>query len=142
MVHGLEEIRRMNNENTSQDFGCRVGEWAEARNIIHGTSPGKQLKKLLEEVGELAAAIATGDLEEAKDGIGDTAVVLAVIAKQLGLRFEGCCEHAWNEIKNRKGRIVGGVFVKEADLTSAQCEEGCIDPVVCDINKKCTRDSK
>lgn len=30
--------------------------------------------------------------------------------------FKTCIDTAWDEIKDRKGRMIGGVFVKEADL--------------------------
>lgn len=37
------------------------------------------------------------------------------LAERAGFTFEECCAHAWNEIKDRKGRMVpGGAFVKEA----------------------------
>lgn len=36
------------------------------------------------------------------------------IAGAYGLDFTACCEHAWNQIKDRRGRMVpGGAFVKE-----------------------------
>lgn len=36
------------------------------------------------------------------------------IAASSGLDFMGCCESAWHEIKDRKGRMVtGGAFVKD-----------------------------
>jgi|SRR5690625_1212883 len=39
---------------------------------------------------------------------------LLYIAMNYGLDFMDCCEHAWNEIKDRKGRMVpGGAFVKD-----------------------------
>lgn len=31
------------------------------------------------------------------------------------LIFEDCLEMAWNEIKDRKGELVDGVWVKEAE---------------------------
>lgn len=41
---------------------------------------------------------------------------LAGISAIRGLDLMDCCEHAWNEIKDRKGRMVaGGAFVKEGD---------------------------
>lgn len=40
----------------------------------------------------------------------------AAVAKRNGFDFMACIEMAWNEIKDRKGRMVDGVFVKEADL--------------------------
>lgn len=41
---------------------------------------------------------------------------LVIIAAQLGLSFEGCVAAAYDEIKDRKGRMVNGVFIKEGDL--------------------------
>lgn len=39
---------------------------------------------------------------------------LLYIAASNELDFLDCCEHAWNEIKDRKGRMVaGGAFVKD-----------------------------
>ena len=39
---------------------------------------------------------------------------LKAIAEVNGLDFMQCCESAWNEIKDRKGKMVeGGAFVKE-----------------------------
>ena len=39
---------------------------------------------------------------------------LIYIAENHGLDFMDCCEHAWDEIKYRKGRMVeGGFFVKD-----------------------------
>lgn len=42
---------------------------------------------------------------------------LGSICVDNDLRFEVCCLRAWNEIKDRKGRMVaGGAFVKEGDV--------------------------
>lgn len=41
---------------------------------------------------------------------------LECFARDAGLDFDDCCEAAWNEIKDRKGRMVaGGAFVKEGE---------------------------
>lgn len=34
----------------------------------------------------------------------------------LDVDFENCVQSAWDEIKDRKGRMIDGVFVKEGDL--------------------------
>jgi NTP pyrophosphatase (non-canonical NTP hydrolase) len=93
-----------------------IRQWAHARNIIRGATPEKQFVKLIEEVGELANGIAKSRLDEIMDGIGDAVVVLTVLAEQYDITIEHCIELAWNEIKDRKGRMVNGIFVKEADL--------------------------
>jgi NTP pyrophosphatase (non-canonical NTP hydrolase) len=94
-------------------FGKRVAEWAEARNLILGSTPLKQMEKLDEELGELEDGLENNDLYLIKDSIGDACVVLAVMAAQLGVDFEECLELAWHEIKDRKGSMQNGIFVKE-----------------------------
>lgn len=41
---------------------------------------------------------------------------LRTIAKYENLKFEDCLSKAWNEIKDRKGKLIDGVWVKEEDL--------------------------
>jgi hypothetical protein len=56
--------------------------------------------------------------DEIIDGIGDAMVVLTILAAQHNVNLEACVAAAWDEIKDRKGRMINGVFVKEADLTT------------------------
>lgn len=93
-----------------------IRKWASERNIIQGATMQAQFVKLIEEIGELAHGIAKGRPDEVEDGIGDAVVVLTILAAQHGVDIEHCIEVAWNEIKDRKGRMVNGTFVKEADL--------------------------
>lgn len=93
----------------------KVEQWFIDRNL-HVADPTKQMLKLFEELGEVASGMARNDLEEVKDGIGDTLVVLIGLSMQLDLDITGCLEIAYNEIKDRKGKLVNGVFVKEDDL--------------------------
>ena len=90
-----------------------IRSWAEARNLVHGSNPRAQMLKLTEEMGELAAAIARGQHEHTVDAIGDMIVVLTIIAAQTGVEVEDCIATAWNEIKDRRGRMSNGVFVRE-----------------------------
>ncbi len=92
----------------------RVTQWARDRNIIEGTTPQQQFLKLAEEVGELSAALQKMDLLLIQDSLGDINVMVNNIAVQCGLTLEQCQESAWNQIKDRKGKIVNGVFVKES----------------------------
>lgn len=91
----------------------RIRVWAEERNLIKGSTNQAQFLKLLEEVGELSHAIQKGDEPEFIDAIGDVIVVLTIMAAQRGIDTEDCLEHAWLQIKDRKGMMVNGVFVKE-----------------------------
>ena len=67
----------------------------------------------MEETGELAAGLARNDHMEVMDAIGDIVVVLTILAEQLNVDIETCVDAAWNEIKDRKGRLVNGIFIKE-----------------------------
>lgn len=98
----------MNGLNTTYND---VIEWANARNLIKGSTPIGQLGKLVEEVGELAGNICRG--RDVKDDIGDCMVVLTIIAAQKGLTLAECYQHSYEQIKDRKGRMVDGIFVKE-----------------------------
>lgn len=86
--------------------------WAWERNLINGSNPASQAVKLMEEVGELAGGICKNNADVIKDSIGDAFVVLVILAAQMGWSMEECVEAAYNEIKERKGKMVNGVFVK------------------------------
>ncbi len=94
-------------------FEAKVTRWAKDRNIIGGTEPRDQMLKLIEEFGELSTGLQKGNDFYTADAIGDCAVVLCIIAAQCGLSFGECLQSAWDEIKDRKGQVVNGVFVKE-----------------------------
>lgn len=97
------------------DITQRIEKWAEDRNLIDGSDPKSQLLKTMEELGELAKAVNKNDVPEIVDGIGDVVVTLVIIAAQFELDFDLCIESAYKEIKDRKGRMVDGVFIKEGD---------------------------
>ena len=97
-----------------RDWQERVEKWARDKNLIEGSTPSKQLEKLNEEVGELYEGIAKDCKAETRDAIGDVCVVLCIVAAQVGLSFDDCLESAWDEIKDRRGKMVDGIFVKEA----------------------------
>ena len=157
-----------------------IENWAEARNLIEGSTPKKQFIKLMEEFGELCSGVSKNKIDVVKDSIGDCFVVMVILAAQrkkdemrssaeiaeqcryfnvdiesrliealsslnrlsyelsspenisalFGLFFielvevaryfdldiHDCVQAAWDEIKDRKGRMIDGVFVKEGDL--------------------------
>lgn len=92
-----------------------IRDWAHARNLVYGSTTDKQMLKLVEEVGELAASLARNDEYGAFDAIGDVVVVLTILAAQMNVHVETCIDGAWDEIKDRKGKMVDGVFVKEGE---------------------------
>ena len=157
----------------------QIEQWAEERNLIKGSTPQKQMLKLMEEFGELCGGITKNKPDVIKDSVGDCFVVTVILCKQLdleaelyssvvisefkdtsiteqlleavhnlggitipinqgwritkewielfcinlmiialfeGLSFEDCVQHAYDQIKDRKGKMIDGVFVKEEDL--------------------------
>lgn len=92
-----------------------IEQWATDRNL-HTADPTKQMLKLMEETGELASAMARSNDALTKDAVGDIVVVLTVLCTQLNISVEECIRIAYDEIKDRKGKMVNGVFIKEADL--------------------------
>lgn len=144
--------------------------WADEKGLLRPENAEAQYLKVLEETGETAKAILKPadhqyfiDLgqtkEEAiKDGFGDMAVTVIILAKQTecdlldvgcglvasddnfdqlmvmvsrhyvsagsliqidamaqsyGFSLKECLEAAWNEIKDRTGKLVDGSFVKD-----------------------------
>ena len=93
----------------------KVEKWFIDRNL-HTLNGAGQLTKLSEEVGELEDAFITDDRAEEIDAVGDILVVLIGYCMQRDLSLQMCLESAYEEIKDRKGMVVDGVFVKESDL--------------------------
>ncbi|OOF47769.1 hypothetical protein BKK54_11375 [Rodentibacter genomosp. 1] len=161
----------------------KIEQWAEERNLIEGSTPQKQMLKLMEEFGELCSGVVKNKPEVIKDSIGDCFVVLVILNAQYRRKsvnpendfnqnmlipnylykskhiddammiaishfsacYKGgwlpmdwdihnsvealqnianlnyidireCVQHAYNQIKDRKGKMIDGVFVKEEDL--------------------------
>ena len=106
-----------------------VRAWGIAKGITGPTGKGTllgQLEKTQEELDETKeAAMAFRDIDghagrlwdstqaELMDGLGDTFVTLILAAEMAGLRIEDCLAAAYDEIKGRTGKMVGGVFVKD-----------------------------
>jgi len=86
-----------------------------------------QSKKMIEEAMELRTAcffawwqesIADHEIPESieneiTDGIGDTLVTLILLCELTGRSLADCLDYAHEQIKDRKGRIEEGVFVKD-----------------------------
>lgn len=96
------------------EFRANVEHWADARGIYEHSTLQAQVLKAVSEIGELADAAIKGDGEALEDAIGDVVVCLINAAFLAQVDMHECFARAWNEIKDRKGRMVpGGAFVKE-----------------------------
>lgn len=95
------------------DLIKNVIDWANERNLIDGGCPKSQMLKLVSEVGELADNIAKQN--DIRDDIGDVLVLLTILAAQHDLTLGQCLSVAYNDIKDRKGIMLDGVFIKATD---------------------------
>jgi len=106
-----------------QDQFDLIREWATERGLYEKGDIATQFVKLGEEQGELARAIINNNVEEQIDAIGDMVVVLTNLTELININnnnplwppitIEVCVEAAWDQIKNRKGSMKNGTFVKE-----------------------------
>lgn len=90
-----------------------VVRWHYDRNLIDGSTDKDQTLKLQQELGELSDSVCKG--KDIRDDIGDMLVVMLNITERNGISLGECLEKAWDDIKDRKGRMVDGIFVKEGD---------------------------
>lgn len=99
-------------QNNLNELTEKIYQWFDDKKL---SDPIMQYAKLNEEVGEMAHELTRGhrNTQEMKDSIGDTYVTLVGMAHHLGLDISECIDMAYNEIKNRKGKVVDGSFVKE-----------------------------
>ena len=89
----------------------KTSQWHHDRNLIDGATSKDQVLKLIQEVGELSDSVCKG--EDVKDDIGDCIDILINIEEREGTTLEECLAVAYDDIKDRKGRMVDGIFVKE-----------------------------
>ena len=91
--------------------------WGIEKGIIgpggFGTA-ASQAKKTVEEVEELVNAVCADNKAEIIDAIGDIGVTLLMQCHIQGVTFTECLEAAYAVISKRKGKMVDGVFVKDA----------------------------
>lgn len=97
---------------TFEELESLIADWGKSRGLIPGDSRA-QLLKTVEEVGEVASALAKGRREELIDGVGDVIVTLILLARIEGFSVTQALEQAYAEIRDRKGRLVDGIFIKD-----------------------------
>ena len=90
-----------------------IREWAKERGLYDKGDTKTQTLKLLEEAGEICRAVLKNNHDDVVDGIGDCVVVLTNLAELQGVSIEECIAQAYNEIKNRTGKMSNGTFKKD-----------------------------
>ena len=123
-MNGIQNLRKtkMKSRETQamiEDVN-RIKQWHHDRNLIDGSDDKSQFAKLIQEAGELSDNICKGN--DIKDDIGDMIVVLINIAERNDVSITECIKTAWEDIKDRKGMMRDGVFVKQDDLIKEALE--------------------
>ncbi len=113
---GIYEVQEI--ENTLEAMADLIWEWAKERGLDK-VNPYKQSLKTVEEAEELRDALKNWgngnvDMREVADAIGDVFVTLVIVSRLCGLDLLECVKQAYSEIKDRKGQIINGIFVKDS----------------------------
>ena len=98
--------------NTFEHLQQCVLTWANERGLLAYGIPCAQFLKTAEELGELATAMARHDPEKISDALGDVLVTLIILAHLLDRDPVTCLAGAYDKIKDRRGLLRDGVFVK------------------------------
>lgn len=123
-TNGFRIVRsdRQRTQDTADRLIYAIEQWGIDRNITEqgGATVSKQVSKLTEELAECIEALgdkssgAAGADEDLKDAFGDMMVCIIQAARLAGFTTQECLQKAYDEIKNRKGTMVNGKFIKEA----------------------------
>ena len=108
----------MSTEGLCENLIYMIRQWHHDRNLIDGATDKDQVCKLIQEVGELSSSVCEGN--DIKDDIGDIIVVLINIAERNKVTIAECLDRAYNDIKDRKGTMVDGIFIKETTMPEDQ----------------------
>ena len=118
-LHMNEHVTRtggiMSDSREKCDTMCRFDKirlWANDRGLYSAGDTKTQTLKLMEEAGEICRAVLKVDKQATMDGIGDCVVVLTNLAELAGTSIEDCIDLAYEEIKNRTGKMSNGTFKK------------------------------
>lgn len=136
LVLGSLDYIKFNENLTFENLTRNVLDWATDKDLLHEENAEKQFLKFMEEVFEFrdewllcvheynkcSYGEADNDPEvielrhNMKLEMGDIFVTLLILCDQLNLDPVDCLGRAYEKIKDRKGKTINGVFIKEGDL--------------------------
>ena len=67
----------------------------------------------MEEAGDICRAVLKNDESDIIEGIGDCEVLLTNLAHLCGTSIEDGIDEAYDDIKDRKGKMVNGTYKKD-----------------------------
>lgn len=106
-------IEKLISKPNYENLQPQVANWFNDKGLINKDNSTKQLCKVIEELGELSSAILKENKEEELDSFGDVFITLIGLAEMREVNLLECLEMAFNVIKNRKGIVKNGTFVKD-----------------------------
>lgn len=112
----VQYINKKSQPMTFEGLQDAIIQWGYVRNIISPKNMPKQFMKVTEELGELAEGINKDNQGQIEDSLGDILVTLIILSRDLNVDLLDCLRGAYDVIKDRTGKTVNGVFVKEEDL--------------------------
>ena len=121
---------------TFEQLQEKVLGWADDKDLLHAENADKQFMKFIEEVFEFNVEMVdfinrielckrtkiydkfSGATTERnmRFEMGDIFVTLIILCEQIGIDPVECLEMAYEKISKRKGKTIGGQFIKEEDL--------------------------
>lgn len=132
-------VGRFNEDQVFEILRGKVLDWGKSKDLLHEENAGKQFMKFMEEVfefrdewtlyenstkyisdnyreryGETTRAYQLRD--NMKLEMGDIFVTLLILCDQLNLDPVECLYKAYEKIKDRTGKTINGVFIKQEDL--------------------------
>lgn len=130
------DIGRVNEDQVFEILRGEVLNWAKDKDLLHEGNAERQFMKFIEEVFEFRdewilmvheynkCNFGEGDDDpevveyrgNMKLEMGDIFVTLIILCDQLNLDPVECLYEAYEKIKDRKGKTINGVFIKEEDL--------------------------
>ena len=121
------DIGRVNEDQVFEILRNKVLDWGRNKDLLHEDIAEKQFLKFMEEVFEfrdewtlckyaINDQILSKRMTEMQLEMGDIFVTLIILCDQLNLDPVDCLARAYEKIKDRKGKTINGVFIKEGDL--------------------------
>ena len=132
------DIGRVNEDQVFEILRGKVLDWGKSKDLLHEENAGKQFMKFMEEVFEFRDewtlyvdelnfnGCSFGGIDdnfylcELADKMilemGDIFVTLIILCEQLEMDPVDCLARAYEKIKDRTGKTINGVFIKQEDL--------------------------
>ena len=129
-------VGRFNEDQVFEILREKVLDWAKDKELLHDKNAEKQFLKFMEEVFEFrdewllfvheynkcsyGEANNNPEVVELRGNMklemGDIFVTLIILCDQLNMDPVDCLARAYEKIKDRKGKTINGVFIKQEDL--------------------------